>query len=227
MPRIESLNKDQLDALQETGNIGCSYAATAVSNMIGKNVNISVPELKVEETQNLDNIFNNIFGIENKIVGVYLELTDEFQGSILMLFTKKSALSLSDTLIGQEPGTSTELNEMTKSAITEVGNIVVSAYTNALGALLNSTVMLSPPTFTEEVPQGVLDKLQTTLGGDTKHALIFDIKFTGEDNLFDSYFVLLPSPKSLDNLLNKLCCMVPEDGEPNTDNYLNSLKNGD
>ncbi len=223
MSQIENLNKDQLDALQETGNIGCSHAATAVSNMIGKTVNISVPQIKVEKTQNLDNIFLSMFG-DKKIIGVYLELTDEFQGSILMLFTKKSALSLSDTLVGQEPGTSTELNEMAKSAITEVGNIVVSAYTNALGALLNSTVMLSPPTYTEEVPQGVLDKVQTTLGGDTKHALIFDIKFTGEGNLFDSYFVLLPSPKSLDNLLKKLCGMVSSDGETNTDEYLNSLK---
>jgi len=210
MSKIENLNKDQLDAVQETGNIGCSHAATAVSSMIGRPVDISVPSLKIEKIEELNNTISNIFGVNEKAVGVYLELTDEFKGSILMLFTMKSALSLSDVLIGQEPGTTTELDEMARSAITEVGNIVVSAYTNALGALLNSTVMLSPPTFTEDMPQGVVDKVQETLGEDTKHALIFDIKFTGEGDLFDSYFILLPSPKSLDVLLNKLGCIVTE-----------------
>ena len=47
MADIENLNPDQLDAVQETGNIGCSHAATAVSHMIGKNVDISVPNMQV------------------------------------------------------------------------------------------------------------------------------------------------------------------------------------
>ena len=223
MSQIENLNKDQLDAVQETGNIGCSHAATAVSAMIGKTVDISVPSLKVKKVEELDMSLAEIFDPNEKIVGVYLELTDEFQGSILMLFTMKSALSLSDALIGQEPGTTTELDEMSRSAITEVGNIVVSAYTNALGALLNSTVMLSPPTFTEDMPKGVLEKVQTALGRDTKHALIFDIKFTGEGDLFDSYFILLPSPKSLDVLLKKLGCMISDNSGNANAEYVNSL----
>ncbi len=222
MSQIENLNEDQLDAVKETGNIGCSHAATAVSNMIGRTVDISVPNLRIEKLDKIDNAFSNIFSESKKIVGVYIELTDEFRGSILMLFTMKSALSLSDSLIGQEPGTSTELDEMSRSAITEVGNIVVSAYTNALGALMDSTVMLSPPTYTEDLPKTVLEKVNATLGKETSHALIFDIKFTGEGDLFNSYFVLLPSPNSLDILLKKLGGMVAETASEK-DEYAESL----
>lgn len=226
MSQIENLNEDQIDAVKETGNIGCSHAATAVSNMLGRSVDISVPNLRIEKIEQMNNVFSNIFDEKEKIVGVYLELTDEFSGSILMLFTMKSALSLSDTLVGQEPGTSTELDEMSRSAITEVGNIVVSAYTNALGALIDSTVMLSPPTFAEDMPEGIIDKVSSLMGDESSHALIFDIKFTGEGDLFDSYFILLPSPKSLDILLKKLGFMVTNNSDSSVDDakdYAESL----
>jgi len=218
MPNVEDLNEDQLDAVQETGNIGCSHAATAVSQMIGKDVDISVPTMQIKKLSELTDILKKVFGDGEKVVGVYLELTKEFQGSILFLFPIKSALKLSDVLVGQELGTSTELNEMATSAITEVGNIVVSAYTNALSTLLNATVMLSPPTFAYDMPEGVIQKVTKTLGKDTTHALIFGIKFSGADNLFNSYFILLPSPKSLDVLLEKLIPSVSNDKE-----YVESL----
>jgi len=223
MQNIERLNKDQLDAVQETGNIGCSHAATAVSQLLGKNVDISVPDLQIKKVDELTSAIENFFSNDEKVVGVYLELTEEFKGSILMLFSQKSALSLSDALVGQTPGTSTELDEMARSAITEVGNIVVSAYTNALGDLLNSTVMLSPPTFTEDMPRGVMHKVQNILGDKTEHALIFDIRFTGEGNLFDSYFILFPSPESLEVLLNKLGCIVGDQSDEDANEYVKSL----
>ena len=76
MTNIEKLNKIQLDALQEAGNIGCSHAATAVSQMINKTINISVPDIKIKEIMTLPETLNKISQNNEKIVGVYLELTE-------------------------------------------------------------------------------------------------------------------------------------------------------
>ena len=223
MPKIDELNDNQIDAIQESGNIGCSHAATAVSHMIGRSVDISVPTLQIKEISELESILVKIFGDSEKIVGVYLELTDKFKGSILFLFPLEGALNLSDVLVGQEPGTAKELDSMAESAITEVGNIVVSAYTDALASLLQDEVMLSPPTFSYDMPKGVVDRVQSTLGEDTNHALIFDIKFSGEGDLFKSYFILLPSPKSLDVLIEKLIPNVSEGTDEIIKEYAKSL----
>ncbi len=188
MADIEHLNQDQLDALRETGDIGCSHAATAVSQTIGKPVEISVPHLRIIKTSELENTLINMFG-RRKTVRVYLGLTNEFQGSILFVFPYESDLSLTDILLGKNPGSSKELDEMAKSALLEAENIVVSAYANALGSLLNT-------------PKNIIGNLQTTLG-DATHALIFDIKFRGADNLF-----LLSSSRSLDTLLHKLVSYI-------------------
>ena len=180
MKQLHLLNETQLDALQETGNIGCSHAATAVSLMVNEEVEITVPNILVQKLPQLKESLRKISGEENKLVGVYLELTNEFLGSILFLFPYSSALVLSDLLTFQPVGTSTELNEMSQSAITEVGNVVVSAYTNALSSFLDTSIMLSPPHYSEQVPDMFLDEITEAIGKDTSHALVFDTKFKGK-----------------------------------------------
>jgi chemotaxis protein CheC len=158
-----------------------------------------------------------------KIVGVYLELTNEFLGSILFLYPYKSALILSDLLMYQEIGTTKQLDEMAQSAITEVGNVVVSAYTNALSELLGCSVMLSPPTFSMEFPDVFMDKISKQFGKKNTHAMIFDTLFTGQDNLFQSFFILLPSPQSLDILLQHLASGFADSCDHEVNTYRNSL----
>jgi chemotaxis protein CheC len=223
MKQLHLLNESQLDALQETGNIGCSHAATAVSQMVNEEVEITVPNIFVQELPQLKKSLRNISGEENKLVGVYLELTDQFLGSILFLFPYSSALVLSDLLMFQPVGTSTELTEMSQSAITEVGNVVVSAYTNALSSFLDTSIMLSPPHYSEQVPDMFLDEITEAIGKDTSHALVFDTKFKGKKNQFTSYFILLPSPQSLDILYDRLIASFGKTSDVEVDAYVNSL----
>jgi len=223
MPNIENLNAVQLDALQETGNIGCSHAATAVSNMVSKPVEISVPDIKIKRMDELRDTLKTFSDKHDKVVGVYLELTNEFLGSILFVFPYTSALALADILLSQPIGTSKDLDEMGQSAIMEVGNVVVSAYTNALGKFLNTTIMLSPPSYACDVPDGVLENITKNIGKETTHALVFNTTFNEENNLFKSYFILLPSPKSLDILLDKLSSCLTQNQDEETKKYLCSL----
>lgn len=225
MPLFEQLNETQLDALQETGNIGCSHAATAISKMINKQITITVPSIKVKPVGELQQALAESPGAGEKVVGVYIELTQEFQGSIIYVVPYRSALIMADLLMSQAPGTLKELDEMGQSAIQEVGNIIVSVYTNALGRFLNTTIMLSPPTFTHDLPGTMFENVMKTLGDKTTHALIFDTQFKEESKMFISYFLLLPSPASLDVLLQKLVgCLQPTSVDSEIDQYLNSLK---
>jgi chemotaxis protein CheC len=223
MARIEMLNEIQLDALQETANIGCSHAATAVSQMVNREITITVPSIKIRMLKELYQTLDAISEKNEKIVGVYLELTNEFLGSILFLYPYKSALTLSDLLMYQEVGTTKQLDEMAQSAITEVGNVVVSAYTNALSELLGCSVMLSPPTFSMDFPNVFMDKITKQFGAKNTHAMIFDTLFTGEDNLFQSFFILLPSPQSLDILLQHLASGFADSCDHEVNTYRNSL----
>ena len=219
MANIEELNEIQLDALLETINIGCSHAATAVSQMISKDIDISVPEVQIKKIEELGDTINRFFERDEKVIGVYLELTSELLDSILCIFPYKSTLALADILVGQESGTSIELGEMEQSAIMELGNIIVSSYARHLEELLNMRIMPSPPSFSYDMPAAVLKNI----GNEATHALMFDTRFNGENNLFKSCFILISSPHSLNALLYKLISCVSNGSDVETDRYLDSL----
>lgn len=204
MKNIKELSPIELDTLREVGNIGCAHAATAVSGLVKKKIDVSVPEIKIEEIDGLLQVLESKNETNEKVVAIYLELAKDFSGSILFVFSEKSALALSDLLLSKEVGSSTEVGDLEKSALMEVGNIVVSAYANALGDFLNTTVMLTPPIFAHSFPADVMDKINTMVKANTTHAVIFDTKLHESQSLFDSYFILLPSPSALDTIIKKL-----------------------
>lgn len=201
-----NLSPLQLDALRESGNIGCSHAATAVSRMINRQINISVPEIEIKKTSEILLALNEFVDEKQskEAIGVYLELTLTLKGGVLFFFTVDSAFAFVDLLFKKPIGTTKEIGEIERSAIMELGNIVVSSYTNALGKFLNTSVLLTPPNFVQDVPEQVFGDVQKMIGTDTSHAVVFDTNFRTDDGLFNSYFVLLPAPNSLDTLIEKL-----------------------
>lgn len=200
---VKKLEKLQLDALKESCNIGASHAATAIGKMINKTINLSVPDMLFSQIKDLNTSLARFIGKE-RAAGVYLELTDNFSGSIVYLFSEKGALALADILMGREAGSGSELGETEKSAIMEVGNIVVSAYANALGQFVNARVLLTPPSFKHDLPDSVIGEITTTVGSETDTALILDIKMEEKEKVFNSYFILLPTPHSMEIILKRL-----------------------
>jgi chemotaxis protein CheC len=204
MKRVEDLNAIELDTLREIGNIGCAHAATAISSLIKKKIDLTVPDIKIEKICELIKVLDNKNVDGKKVVAIYLELTKDFSGSILFVFSEKSALALSDILLSKANGTTKIITDLEQSALMEVGNIVVSAYANALGEFLNTRVMLTPPVFAHSFPADVMDKINKIVSSDTSHAVIFDTKLYEDTNLFDSYFILLPSPTALNSIITTL-----------------------
>ena len=97
---IDNINSMCLDLLKEIGNIGSGNAATSLSNMIGKKVDMQVPNVEVIDTQKVVEMFSDQ---EEITVGVYINFTGDIQGTILTLLDKESAGKLIKALIGQEP----------------------------------------------------------------------------------------------------------------------------
>lgn len=209
MINVEKLSEAELDLLREIGNIGCAHAATAISGLIKKKIDISIPKIDIKNKEDLIRVLHGSDKSlgepgENKVVAIYLELTKDFIGSILFIFPAKSALALADTLMQRPVGTVKEIGEDEKSALMEVGNIVVSAYANALGEFLDCRVMLTPPTFTYKVPEGVMESINKIVDQENSHAVIFNTQLSENNKSFKSFFILLPSPASLESLIKKL-----------------------
>jgi chemotaxis signal transduction protein len=61
----------QIDALRELGNIGTSHSATSLSQLVGHEINITVPAISVEHIDKIPGMVSN-----DKVVGLLLDIKD-------------------------------------------------------------------------------------------------------------------------------------------------------
>lgn len=197
---IEALNNLHLDALREVGNIGAGNAATALAGMINKRIDMNVPSVKILDFNDVSTVLG---GEEMVISGVYFEVEGDIEGSIMFLLDLKSAKVLTNILMGRDDD-SKELDEMDRSALQEIGNILSGAYISSLSSLTNLNIKISIPSLCIDMAGAIVSVPAIQFGyiGD-KVLLIETILQDGTDTVKGNFF-LIPEANSFETLLNSL-----------------------
>lgn len=190
----------QRDAFKEVSNIGMGHAATALSQMIGKQIDLFVPKVMVIPIVEVPACLG---GAETMMTGVFLRILGDARGSIMLLFPEASACNLSNVLLNRNHA-SLETNEETVSTLKEVGNILASAYLNALGSLLGRTLIPSVPCLAYDMAGALVDTVLIDLGRRGDLALMVETEFGGEagsDQSIRGHFFLIPDPETFETFL--------------------------
>src|SRR3954465_7479626 len=114
----------QLDALRELANIGSGTAGTALSQMLGRSVDISVPNALVLP---LAEAVEAVGPAEQEVTGVAIPLAGDMDAIVLLVFPTEDAGTLC-AMLGVEAGTEDAI-----SALSEIGNILSASYIGSLG----------------------------------------------------------------------------------------------
>lgn len=195
--RLDSLNPMQLDALKELGNIGAGNSATALSQILNKKVDMSVPRVKVYPINEIPELFG---GEENIVVGVLLRMFGDMQGSLMFLMDEESAKKLlTDMMLGQEIDDLT--SELPMSAIMEVGNIISSSYLNSLSFFSRLTIIPSTPAFAYDMAGAILGTILYEVSELSDQVLLIETDFLGNGEAVKGHFFVLPDLPSLGVLL--------------------------
>ena len=204
------LTEQQRDALQEVGNIGAGNAANALAKMINRRVDINIPAVEMVE---LDTYADVISKKNLKLFVAWSNVTGKTRATVLSIFKVSDVIRLTSLIVEEEPDKKltvagiksvNDFPELERSAIGELGHILASHYTTALGDLLGLRLMTEPPDMSidagkqlftilkEEI--GILKKLSLVI---TTAVIIKDIKVTGT-------FLFIPELETLENLLEAL-----------------------
>jgi chemotaxis protein CheC len=192
----------QKDALQEIANIGASHAATALSQMVQKEIKIFVPKIDIVPLDQTIDKFKN----EETIVAIFLKISDEIPSYSLLLLTQKSAFALADILLQQKSNNEkTDLTDMEKSALEEVGNIMMCAFFDSIAELLHIPIVPGPPALAYDMPSAVLDYVLIHIGAVADKIFVFDTLVEEEkEKAFGISLFLVPEPKSITVILEKI-----------------------
>ncbi len=190
---LDELTPNQLDALKEVGNIGAGHGATALSQLLGKKIFITVPKANILALSEVP----RLVGDPNTLVaGLTLSILGDATGKILLLFPRDSALHLADMLLKQPVGTSKILAEMGHSAIKEAGNILTGAYLSALNEFLGMLLLISVPTLIFDMAGALLATIAQGMEEATK-VICIETKFIDDNEAIGGYFILVPDAISL------------------------------
>jgi chemotaxis protein CheC len=195
------LSNIQFDALREVGNIGAGNAATALSQILNKRIDMSVPNVSFLPFYQVPDV---VGGAENIVAGVYLKVTGNAPGSILFLLPEDSALKLIGMLLGEKRLSRLALDDMDKSALMELGNILSGSFLNALANFTDLVLLPSVPALALDMAGAVLSTILIELGEKSDQALVIETDFNDQETFIRGHFFLLPDPESLEILLKSI-----------------------
>jgi len=199
MEDIRSLKALQVDALREVANIGAGHAATALSQMVGETIMISVPTINVSR---LEDIPPQVAAPDEPVAAVLMHMLGDLTGRTLLVFPRRTAIRLSELLLRRKSPPD-DFSEMQQSAIKEAGNILSSAYMNALSDFMGMMLLPSPPSLAIDMSTAVLSTAYLQFGTDKDYVFCVESEFImgGGDERMRGFFLLLPDPASLQAIL--------------------------
>ncbi len=135
-------NTMYLDVLREIGNIGSGNAASALSSMLSRFINIQVPKINIMD---YNQVAENFGGPETLMVGLLLCLSGDVNGMMMFLMQEEFAHVTINSLLGSDLEDMSQMGEMEESAMKEVGNIMAASYINAIATLTNLKINITVP----------------------------------------------------------------------------------
>ncbi len=197
---LEEMNAMYQDVLKEIGNIGAGNATTALASLLGETVDMSVPQVKLLDFSEVGEI---VGGEEKVLAGIYLGVEGDIGGNMMFLLSIPSAKYLISKLMAGMETPGEDFNEMERSALQEVGNIITGAYLNALSTLTNMTIFPTVPELSIDMAAALLSVPAIQFGIMGDNILLIQTQFFG-DVAIDGFFILIPDMDSYAKILNAL-----------------------
>ncbi|MFC6452021.1 MULTISPECIES: chemotaxis protein CheC [Paenibacillus] len=190
-----------MDVLKEVGNIGAGHAATALSKLLDKPVDMLVPKVRVVA---FEEIADSVGGAEEVVIAIFLRVEGETPGNLFFILTLESAKKLLRSLVGIMATHDENYTEMELSALSEIGNILAGSYLSSLADFTQLAMSPTVPSIAIDMAGAILSFGLLQFGQMGDHALLIDTKFLDGNEEVKGHFFLIPDPESFDKIFKAL-----------------------
>ncbi|MBQ3076439.1 MAG: chemotaxis protein CheC [Clostridia bacterium] len=197
----DELSSLELDTLKEIGSIGTGNAATALSQLIGQQVRIQMPEVRI---MGYNEAIEWIGGPEEITAGVLVKMSGQINGIMLSCQQLEFVNLVLRNTLGKEVEDYFGLHEMECSVLIEVGNIMISTFINALSSLADIQIELTVPAFTVDMQGAIMAVPMAQYGGQSDYIMTIGGNFVCDGKEVPCRLLLSPDIRSLNVLLRKL-----------------------
>ena len=193
------------EALQEISNIGVGHAATALSQLLNRKVNMSVPRLNVVKLQD---VCTELASDKNELMaGVYIQTKENTEAtfSLLLLFDTDSIINLLSILRKSPEGIHLDaLDDISTSIIKETGNILLLHTITAINAFTESHWFPSTAKLILDKIERIIDEIITSNVKTTEILLVECDIFPEDGSKMKGNILLLPNAVAMNLLMTRL-----------------------
>jgi chemotaxis protein CheC len=190
----------QLDALREIGNIGSGHAATSLSSLLQRRIEMSVPKVWAVPFEEIPTIVGQL---DTPQATIYVKVEGEAPGKAVFFFPIESAEIMVQALFGTDEPQDLYSDEMAQSALKEVGNILVSSFLVSLSQFSGISMQPSVPALAVDMIGASLDAIFLEEGTLDDTVLFIDTQLSGIPKI-EGQFIFVPIEGSLKKLLGAL-----------------------
>ncbi|NUU61399.1 chemotaxis protein CheC [Paenibacillus sp. JW14] len=201
MELFKNFKDFKMDVLKEVGNIGAGNAATALSQLLGKPIDMAVPKVQL---LNFEEITEKVGGAEELVYAVFLRVEGDAPGNLFFILTPEAAVNLLSRVAGIELSGGEELSEMELSALNEIGNILAGSYLSSLADFTSLTMYPTVPALAMDMAGAILGYGLLQFGQMGDDALLIDTTFLEGQNEIEGQFFLIPDPESFPKIFKSL-----------------------
>ncbi|WP_090586028.1 MULTISPECIES: chemotaxis protein CheC [unclassified Paenibacillus] len=195
-----------MDVLKEVGNIGAGHAATALSKLLDKPVDMLVPKVRMVP---FEEIADSVGGAEQVVIAIFLRVEGETPGNLFFILSLDSAKRLLRNLVGIEVLSDEGYTEMELSALNEIGNILAGSYLSSLADFTQLNMQPTVPSLAIDMAGAILGYGLLQFGQMGDQALLIDTKFLDGQEEVEGHFFLIPDPESFEKIFVALGVQTP------------------
>jgi len=169
---------------------GMANAITGLSQMVGRDFEISSMNIKQVPARDMPDLLG---GPERMVVGVYITFSGASNGHILLAHQPEFAYTILDLLLGNPAGTCKTLDEMSQSALGEMGNVTGTFFLNAIADSLGVLLNPSPPIVLLDMAGAILDIALAEILAERDEVFIVETAFAVSDRTIEGKFLIMPN----------------------------------
>lgn len=194
-----------LDILKEIGNIGAAHAATALSSLLNKKIDMHVPKVEMITFHEMMELTG---GAETAVVGIYLRIEGDAEGSMFFILPIEQANRIVKGLLDDNSfdfqGNS--VSELGLSAMQEIGNILSGSYLSALSDFTGLKIYPTVPGLSIDMFGAIISTglMEISRVSDEVIVINTSISENGLGNETQARFLLLPDPNSFNSIFEAL-----------------------
>src|ERR1700684_3861317 len=190
----DQLTDIEQDALAEIANMGVSRAAHSLRQMVGEEVLLSVPAVKIVTRQAASKLVER--NDAKKLVAVQQSFEGPFAGRALLIFPEAQSLELVRAIVGDG-------HSLEQEALAETGNIILNGCLATIANVLHRTMRMSLPSIIRGDGAKLFEVNETSTGG--QFVLFLYIDFNIKKRNVQGFIALLmdlPSIAALKVIVN-------------------------